>query len=123
MSNTLSFCVALSESFAAWRVMSRQKAQSQITVFKLPKSGGVVVRDPSLRKASRTNRVREYFYGPRNRLRPHSQTVSLRELAVYRIGTGMQAPSSALPIGGDPQSCFGSSQGAALLYLRGSRAC
>ncbi|KAK9814877.1 hypothetical protein WJX73_001129 [Symbiochloris irregularis] len=70
-----------------------------VTVFRLPKSGGVVVRDPTLRKTSRTNRVREYFYGPRNRLRPHSQTVSLRELSIYRIGGGPQAPSSALPIG------------------------
>lgn len=84
--------------------MRRQQHLTHVTIVKLSKSGGVVVREPSLRKATRTARVREYFYGPRNDLQPHSQTVAFRDLAVFRIGGGPQAPNSALPIG-EPANC------------------
>lgn len=52
-----------------------------------------------VRKAARTQRVREYFYGVRGDLSPHSQTVRADELRLYRIGGGPRAPSSALPLG------------------------
>ena len=44
-------------------------------------------------------RVKEYFYGVRGDLSPHSQTVRLDDLRIYRIGGGPRAPTSALPIG------------------------
>ena len=43
--------------------------------------------------------VREYFYGPRGDLSPHSQTVRWDELRLYAVGGGPRAPTSALPIG------------------------
>lgn len=70
-----------------------------VQVVKLPKSGGVVTRTPPLRKAARTGRVREYFYGQKGDLQPHSSTVPFSQLHVYRVGGGPRAPSSALPIG------------------------
>jgi hypothetical protein len=36
-----------------------------IKVVKLPKSGGVVTRQPDFRRDARKNRIRDYFYGPR----------------------------------------------------------
>lgn len=57
-----------------------------VSVVKLPKSGGVVAREADKRKQARTNRVREYFYGPMNNLQPQSQTVAAEKLSVFRIG-------------------------------------
>lgn len=56
-----------------------------------------------VRKAARTQRVREYFYGVRGDLSPHSQTVRADELRLYRIGGGPRAPTSALPLGISPR--------------------
>ena len=67
--------------------------------MRLPKSGGVVMRPPALRKQARATRVREYFYGARAELSPHSRTLGFSELRVYRVGGGPRAPTSALPIG------------------------
>ena len=58
-------------------------------------------RPPAVRKQARMQRVREYFYGVRGDLSPHSQTVRLDDLRIYRIGGGPRAPTSALPIGAD----------------------
>ncbi len=65
-------------------------------------------RTPPVRKQARMQRVREYFYGVRGDLSPHSQTVRLDDLRIYRIGGGPRAPTSALPIGTDPtlNECF-----------------
>ena len=68
-------------------------------MVRLPKSGGVVMRPPALRKQARTARVRDYFYGARGELSPHSRTVGFSELRVYRVGGGPRAPTSALPLG------------------------
>ena len=51
---------------------------------------------------ARAPQVREYFYGPRGDLSPHSQTVRWDELKLYAVGGGPRAPSSALPIGTRP---------------------
>ena len=67
--------------------------------MRLPKSGGVVMRPPTQRKQARTARVKEYFYGARGELSPHSRTLGFSELRVYRVGGGPRAPTSALPIG------------------------
>jgi len=70
-----------------------------VAVVRLPKSGGVVIRPPPARKAARAARARDYFYGARSELAPHSRTVGFSELREYRVGGGPRAPSSALPIG------------------------
>ena len=70
-----------------------------LSVMKLTRSGGVVNRPRELRKTSRDQRIREYFYGPRNDLQPSLVTVSFSILRVFRIGSGFAAPRSALPIG------------------------
>ena len=57
-----------------------------ISVVKLPKSGGVVAREQDKRRLARTNRVRDYFYGPQNNLQPQSQTVPAEKLSVFKIG-------------------------------------
>ena len=68
-------------------------------MVRLHSSGGVVTRTPQVRKQSRTRRTKEYFYGVRGDLSPHSQTASFEELRIFRIGGGPRAPSSALPLG------------------------
>jgi hypothetical protein len=72
-------------------------------VVKLQSSGGVVTRSTQLRKVARMQRVREYFYGVRGDLSPHSQSVRLDELHFFRIGGGPRAPTSALPLGSLPR--------------------
>ena len=63
-------------------------------------------RTPPVRKQARMQRVREYFYGVRGDLSPHSQTIRLDDLRIYRIGGGPRAPTSALPIGTDLSACL-----------------
>lgn len=75
------------------------RAQAEVSVVRLHSSGGVVARSPAVRKTARTQRVRDYFYGVRGDLSPHSQTVAFEELRVFRIGGGPRAPTSALPLG------------------------
>ncbi|CAL5227893.1 g10934 [Coccomyxa viridis] len=75
------------------------RAQQRVSVVRLHSSGGVVSRTPPVRKQARMQRVKEYFYGVRGDLSPHSQTIRLDDLRIYRIGGGPRAPTSALPIG------------------------
>lgn len=75
------------------------RPRADVAVVRLHSSGGVVARAPAQRKTARTRRVREYFYGARGDLSPHSQTVGFDDLRFYRVGGGPRAPSSALPIG------------------------
>lgn len=77
----------------------KKGSNQDATLIRLPKSGGVVTRSRELRKASRANRVRDYFYGVSRDLMPHSETSPVSDLQIYRVGPGQRAPSSALPIG------------------------
>ena len=43
-----------------------------VKVVWLPKSGGVVERPPDQRIQARDARIKEYFYGPKGNLFPHS---------------------------------------------------
>ncbi|KAL2915818.1 Cleavage polyadenylation factor subunit clp1 [Polyrhizophydium stewartii] len=77
-------------------------AQSPVSVLKLNKSGGVVTRDKDFRRKLQMQRVKEYFYGSmRSEMTPFSQTVSFSDIAVRRVGEGLLAPSSALPLGAE----------------------
>ncbi|KAK9842588.1 hypothetical protein WJX81_007645 [Elliptochloris bilobata] len=84
------------------QLSSELRARKDVSLVRLPKSGGVVMRPPPLRKLARAARVKEYFYGAHGELSPHSRTLGFSELRVYRVGGGPRAPTSALPIGAEP---------------------
>ena len=51
---------------------------SFVKVVLQPKSGGVVSRSKEQRADTRDSRIKQYFYGPKNNLFPHSFEVSYR---------------------------------------------
>lgn len=55
-------------------------------MIKLAKSGGVVKRERDERRGAREGRVKEYFYGAKGNLMPHTQVVRADQLKVFRIG-------------------------------------
>jgi polyribonucleotide 5'-hydroxyl-kinase len=85
------------------------------TVF-LPKSGGVsysivildssfnavfhqvVERSSKIRQETRDGRVREYFYGQRAMLYPHSFEISFSDVKIFKIGAP-SLPDSCMPLG------------------------
>lgn len=69
-----------------------------VKVVFLPKSAGVVERSRAVRSESRDQRVREYFYGYRSPLYPHSFDVKWSEIKIYKIGAPT-LPNSCLPLG------------------------
>jgi polyribonucleotide 5'-hydroxyl-kinase len=77
---------------------------SGVHVVPLRKSGGVVARPADARRAARSSRTREYFYGPSAgpALCPHAGSARFDELSVFRVGGGPRAPASALPLGAEP---------------------
>lgn len=82
--------------------LMRSCKDSDVTILRLPKSGGVVNRDPSLMRYIQMKRIREYFYGcPNFELSPSPNLVKFDELNIYKVGQGKLAPSSALPVGMD----------------------
>eukprot|EP00276_Gloeochaete_wittrockiana_P014102 CAMPEP_0184333008 /NCGR_PEP_ID=MMETSP1089-20130417/2094_1 /TAXON_ID=38269 ORGANISM="Gloeochaete wittrockiana, Strain SAG46.84" /NCGR_SAMPLE_ID=MMETSP1089 /ASSEMBLY_ACC=CAM_ASM_000445 /LENGTH=431 /DNA_ID=CAMNT_0026656627 /DNA_START=221 /DNA_END=1516 /DNA_ORIENTATION=+ len=74
------------------------------SVVKLAKSGGVVTRDPTFRRKSRMDRIREYFYGVLGDLCPHSTVLSFKDVSIFKVGGGPQVSSALLPVGAAPQS-------------------
>jgi polyribonucleotide 5'-hydroxyl-kinase len=91
---------------------------NQLTVVKIPKSGGVVELDHSYRERVHNYQLHAYMYGERIDpppgvssglvgreaateliLSPSSSIINFGDLAIYRIGLESMAPSSALPIG------------------------
>lgn len=69
-----------------------------VKVVFLPKSAGVVERSRALRSETRDHRVREYFYGYKSPLYPHSYDVKWSEVKIYKIGAPT-LPTSCLPLG------------------------
>jgi len=82
------------------RLYSQLKEEKKMvaSVQKLPKSGGVVIREKTQRRFARSNAIKEYFYGPKNNLSPHQKVLQFSEITILRVGAH-QAPPSALPIG------------------------
>lgn len=74
-----------------------------VRVMLLPKSGGVVERSSKTRMDDRDNKIREYFYGTKSILYPHTFDVSLDEILVYKIGAP-ELPQSMMPLGQTSQS-------------------
>ncbi|KAK7037986.1 mRNA cleavage and polyadenylation factor CLP1 [Favolaschia claudopus] len=90
----------------------------QLTVVKIPKSGGVVDLDHLYRERVHNYQLHSYFYGqvippPAGIsaaslggetlsdlvLSPSSTVINFDDLSIFRIGAESMAPSSALPIG------------------------
>ncbi|GLH13385.1 hypothetical protein R5R35_007426 [Gryllus longicercus] len=69
-----------------------------VKVVFLPKNGGVVERSSGARAEARDARVREYFYGMRSPLYPHSFDVRFNETKIYKIGAP-SLPDSCMPLG------------------------
>jgi polyribonucleotide 5'-hydroxyl-kinase len=71
---------------------------SPCKVVFLPKSGGVVERSQHVRAESRDLRIREYFYGSRSPLYPHSIDIKWSDMKLYKIGAPA-LPDSCMPLG------------------------
>ncbi|XP_055535949.1 protein CLP1 homolog [Wyeomyia smithii] len=69
-----------------------------VQVVFLPKSGGVVERTRSQRTEARDNRIREYFYGSKMPLYPHSFDVKFSDVKLFKVGSPA-LPDSCLPLG------------------------
>lgn len=74
-----------------------------VRVMLLPKSGGVVERSSKTRMDDRDNKIREYFYGTKSILYPHTFDVVFDEILVYKIGAP-ELPQSMMPLGQTSQS-------------------
>lgn len=72
---------------------------ADVKLVKLPKSGGVVNRDPSLRRLMRIRTIKEYFYGPSHDLCPHAVNLPFQSVTLYKIVAAAKAPHSILPLG------------------------
>eukprot|EP00058_Branchiostoma_floridae_P009643 XP_002595131.1 hypothetical protein BRAFLDRAFT_118599 [Branchiostoma floridae] len=68
-----------------------------VKVVLQPKSGGVVERPQPVRRSAREDRVREYFYGVRQPLYPHSFDVKFSDVSLYQVGAPA-LPDSCLPL-------------------------
>lgn len=71
---------------------------NKLKVVYLPKSGGVVERSRHTRVEARDTRIREYFYGSKSPLYPHSFDVKFDAMKVYKIGAP-SLPDSCMPLG------------------------
>lgn len=69
-----------------------------VDVISLPKSPGVVERSRQIRRETRDDMIKEYFYGPRKILYPHSFDLGFDEIQIYKIGAP-DVPDSVLPLG------------------------
>ncbi|XP_023214829.1 polyribonucleotide 5'-hydroxyl-kinase Clp1-like [Centruroides sculpturatus] len=67
-----------------------------VKVVLVPKSGGVVERSQRSRAEARDNRVREYFYGLRTPLYPHSFDVRFSDIKIYKIGVHQNKPKKRI---------------------------
>jgi polyribonucleotide 5'-hydroxyl-kinase len=58
----------------------------------------VVERSSKIRQETRDGRVREYFYGQRAMLYPHSFEVRFSDVKIFKIGAP-SLPDSCMPLG------------------------
>ena len=71
----------------------------QLNILKLPKSGGLVLKDAAFRRHQMMKGIKSYFYGPQMEYSAFPVIVPFNDLHIRRIGEGPVAPSSALPLG------------------------
>lgn len=63
-----------------------QGSSPPVTLLKLTKSGGVVKREKEERRQARDSRIKEYFYGHNDKLKPNTDNARTEQLVVYRVG-------------------------------------
>lgn len=76
----------------------RDLPQSKLQVVFLQKSGGVVERSKNIRAETRDQRIREYFYGKRSPLYPHSFDIKWADIHICKVGAP-SLPDSCMPLG------------------------
>jgi polyribonucleotide 5'-hydroxyl-kinase len=89
--------------------------KSSIVTVKLPRSGGAIERNPTLRKNARANAISQYFYGDPLcgiNLSPMQQHVNFSEIDLYSmVGASASTLNSGLmSLGGSMGAAFGSSE-------------
>lgn len=74
---------------------------SEITIIKVPKSGGCVERDEVYMRKVQSETIQQYFYGsPKHPLAPFTATVDYSVVTVYRVAEeSVLNNDSVLPIG------------------------
>lgn len=76
-------------------MMKRFKNRTDLTVVKVPKSGGCVDREPVYRRAVTAAQINEYFYGmPKQMLAPYTVTVDYSQMVIYRVAEDTEGSSS-----------------------------
>ncbi|GFY21639.1 protein CLP1 homolog [Trichonephila clavipes] len=73
-----------------------------VKVVFVPKSGGVVERSQHVRDEAQDSRIRQYFYGLKTHLYPHSFDVKFSDIKVYKIGA-LCVPASCMPLDMEPE--------------------
>lgn len=73
-----------------------------VKVVFVPKSGGVVERSQHIRDEAQDSRIRQYFYGLKTHLYPHSFDVKFSDIKVYKIGA-LSIPASCMPLDMEPE--------------------
>jgi len=79
--------------------LSQHAHNRPIQVVKLPKSGGVVIRDQQAKRKVREAMIREYFYGPNSGLSPHSLQIPFHTVKIFKTSSVTQVPTHLLPLG------------------------
>lgn len=83
-----------------------RKFKSKIpNIIKVPKSGGVVEKEPAYIRSLQSTGIQEYFYGtPSQPLSPYTTSVDYSMVTVYRVGEARsQQNLSFLPIGAEEE--------------------
>jgi polyribonucleotide 5'-hydroxyl-kinase len=76
-----------------------QPTYTNLNILKLPKSGGVVLKDAAFRRLQMMKCIKSYFYGPQMEYSAFPVIIPFNDLHIRRIGEGPVAPTSALPLG------------------------
>ncbi|KAH8602071.1 Pre-mRNA cleavage complex II protein Clp1-domain-containing protein [Bisporella sp. PMI_857] len=75
-----------------------------LVIIRLDKSGGCIDRDEEYLRQTREAAIREYFFGDEKRtLSPHTQSVDINELTVYKVHEARTTDASFLPGGADEE--------------------
>lgn len=86
---------------------------ANVTVVRLPKSGGVVDNDDVWHRQAQRMAIQQYFYGvPRQPLSPYTVTARFNNLTVWRVleQGGLSGNSDYLPGGGDDDEASSSQE-------------
>jgi len=86
-------------------------ASKNISIIKIQRSTGVVVRDRDYRKHSRNARINEYFYGLKTQLKPYQLVVPFSAVFIYQLKNGEQPQEFNATLEGNSNILFNSMLG------------